>query len=105
MKVSPIVATILRENQKARNNDMDLIARVWYACGLKLTREQYLKLLEMPSAESITRERRKLQEQGLYRADPAVEQQRGQKAKRLAETAVKRDFDGFLDELFPKGNA
>lgn len=75
-KVAPVVEEVLKIRQKARNSDRDLIACVWYKYGLRLTPEQYDKLMEIPSAETIRRIRQKLQEQGKYLADKDIRKAR-----------------------------
>lgn len=79
--MSNLVEEVLKENVRARSNDRLLIIAVWekqlgLALHPKLARFLMYKAI-MP--ETITRTRRKLQEDGKYLATKEVEEQRYQK--------------------------
>lgn len=100
-KVAPVVEEILKTRPKARNSDRDLIACVWYKYGLVLTSEQYDKLSEVPTAETIRRIRQKLQEQGKYLADKDVRKAREDKSmvvQQNAPTASVNTMDRILSD-------
>ena len=91
IKIATIVEQILSEHPKSRDSDNDLLARVWYAMGLRLTREQYDKLQELPSSDTITRIRRKLQEQGKYKASEGIQKYRRYKHRVIRQNAATSD--------------
>lgn len=85
--VTPVVEKILQEHPVTRNSDRHLLLWVFSELGLELTREQALQFLDMPSIETITRVRRKLQEQGKYQASESVQQSRANKAMVMEQVA------------------
>lgn len=103
-KVSSVVEDVLRDRLKARNSDRDLIACVWYKYGLKLTQEQYSKLMEVPSAETIRRIRQKLQEHGKYPADKRVALEREQKSMEMEQNTPTASADTIDNILTSKGD-
>ena len=65
--VTLTVASILKDNHEARDNDKLLLLEVWERCGLKLTAEQRQMFVEeCPQSESVRRVRQKFQEQKMY---------------------------------------
>ena len=75
MKVKDVVEEVLAEDKRARNNDKWLIIQVLRRMGFKIYID-YRQLDDMPAFESITRCRRKFQEQGLYLPDEKVREGR-----------------------------
>jgi len=78
------VGRVMADNKAARNDDHALAWQVWTrfeglreSCGGKeLVLMLYRK--ELSPFESISRCRRKLQEQGLYPSEPTTQEKRGQ---------------------------
>jgi hypothetical protein len=84
MRTAELVEKALKTYPITRSSDRHLIAAVWYLQDSKWNdygKEFLLKEAIMP--ESITRHRRKLQEQGLYRATERVEEERYSKFKEV----------------------
>lgn len=65
---------VLAENQLYRDNDIELILRVWELEGFVLTPEQRKKFRQVTFPDSITRKRRELRHE--YPASPEVEAER-----------------------------
>jgi len=82
VKVKDIVEDILDSDEKARNSDKWLIYLYWVSKGLEMDFEEFE---DMPSFESITRVRRKIQEQGLYLSDKQIADKRGQREVEFEE--------------------
>jgi len=82
LTVKDAVEEVLREDKRARNNDKWLIIQVLRKLGFKIYID-YKQLDEMPSFESITRCRRKFQEQGLYLPDKDVREARRQEEEEM----------------------
>ena len=79
--VKDVVENVLRADARARNDDKWLIIQVLKEMGFKVF-IPYDQLNEIPAFESITRARRKLQEQGLYPAsDKVIEHRREEESK------------------------
>jgi hypothetical protein len=74
VKIKDVVQEVLKESEKARNSDKQLI----WECFKKITHTEIdFELFKlMPSFETITRCRRKLNEEGLYLPDDKIEQGR-----------------------------
>lgn len=70
------IALILKDNEKAREDDRELILAVWEKQGLRLTEQQKYMFRKVMSPETIRRSRQKIQEFGFYRPDPAKYEQR-----------------------------
>lgn len=87
MNVAQTVEDILRDHPQARNTDKALFAYMMERCGMNLSREQIQVLKDMPSLESITRVRRKLQEQGKYPANPEIQKERKHKSMVMEQAA------------------
>lgn len=82
--VKDVVRNVLSADERARNDDTWLIIQVLREMGHKVYID-YRDLKDMPSFESITRARRKLQEQGLYPATKKVEEQRREEESKMKE--------------------
>jgi len=93
VKIASIVEKVLQEHPKSRDSDNDLLARVWFALGLKLTKEQYDVLQSLPSSDTITRIRRKLQEQGKYKASEGIQKYRRYKHRVIRQNAPTSDAE------------
>lgn len=72
---STLVELCLQSHPASRSSDKELIIQVLQAKGAGLTSKQ-MELLRSVSFESITRCRRKFQEEGKYRANKTVEYER-----------------------------
>ena len=90
-KTKDFVENVLKYNPSARDNDFGLIMRVYIKMGFaKKTKEGMLILFKnieyAPSFETITRIRRKFQEEGKY---PSTEQIEKMRKKREEEMRLK----------------
>ena len=81
MKLTVQVENILKFSKASRNSDTELILVYMEKYGIVLTEHQKELYRSMPSTDTITRIRRKLQEQGKYEANEAVNEARYQKFK------------------------
>lgn len=81
MTTAQRVEAILERVPIARNSDTELWLIYAQKSGLNLTPEQEQIIRDMPTFETITRVRRKLQENGDYQASQAVRQRREFKSK------------------------
>jgi hypothetical protein len=80
MTVTQRVEAILNYSNQARNSDTELFLIYMQKSGMNLTPEQVAVFKqELPSFETITRIRRKLQEQGKYEATNEVNEARYKK--------------------------
>ena len=98
------VENILKESQIYRDSDKELCLRTWRAFGLELTAEQERKFMDCPSGETITRIRRKFQEQGKYPASEKIEEARYEKfvdaRHSIAESITEiPQFEGTMEQL------
>jgi hypothetical protein len=93
-----IVEEVLRTNDKARNSDKWLIIEVLKKMGFKIFID-YKQLSDMPSFETITRCRRKLQEENPnLQSSYDTEQLREQKREELRNILNKQDI--YRTEVF-----
>ncbi|MFW5902401.1 MAG: hypothetical protein ACOCTT_00765 [archaeon] len=69
------VKKVLREDERARNSDKWLVIMVLREMGFDIYVD-YHQMDDMPSFESITRCRRKIQEKGKYLANDDVRNER-----------------------------
>ena len=76
MKIKSIVEQVLQDSPRSRNSDKWLLIRTMQKYGLNLAPAQEQIFLDMPAYETITRERRKFQEAGLYPATTQTAQAR-----------------------------
>ena len=74
--VANTVESVLSNNEDARNSDIELIILVWERQGLTLTPTQIEQIKSVSTPESITRCRRKFQEEGKYKANKEVTTER-----------------------------
>jgi hypothetical protein len=100
MKTSNLVEWALKHDNNTRNNDWDLILKVWHEEGLHLSYQQqdFLKT-HCSKPETIRRLRQKFQEQGDYLPSEQVEQVRYQKSvdTRQASQSNVKDLEDSLD--------
>ena len=80
--VKDTVEAVLQEDERSRENDTWLSLQVLRKMGYGIF-IPYKELDDMPKFESISRCRRKLQEQGLYLASPKVAEHREEKRKEM----------------------
>jgi hypothetical protein len=71
-----LVFSILKNTEKTRGDDHELLLEVWEMQGLHLTDEQKKMFRLCIPAETITRARRAIQEMGFYRPSQQVYQER-----------------------------
>lgn len=88
MRLATVIETILSDSQAARDSDNELIVQVLQRQGANLTMAQQETIKAM-SFESITRCRRKFQEQGKYMPSPGVA-----KIRRLKSYIVQQNAPG-----------
>jgi len=87
MKLLSKVKRIMEVYPTSRDSDKDLLLRVWHIEGFELSYRQRAAFLKCSSAESITRARRKIQEEELE-ASEAVDNARFNKFKDYRGGAV-----------------
>lgn len=95
MKTSEQVENILRASKLARNSDDELHIIYMQKAGMDLSRQQIETYKSLPSFETLTRIRRKLQEHNKYPADPEVERQRFGKYKTMRQTGDTDVLEGY----------
>lgn len=83
-----LVKSVLRDNEKARGDDKELVLAVWEKQGFKLTNSQKTLYRKLVAPETITRARRQIQETGLYRPKSNVYQQR-----QILEETVRKNIN------------
>lgn len=82
VNVKDTVEEILKTDERSRSDDKWLIIQTLRKMGFEVF-VPYQKLESMPSFESITRCRRKIQEQGLYLSTPKVAEERKVEEKKM----------------------
>lgn len=97
MKTSERVENILKASQRARNSDKYLLIIYMQRSGMNLTKEQIRIFEDMSSAETITRVRRQLQEQGKYPADEEVDNERFEKYQGMKHKTPQDEVDDILE--------
>ena len=81
MTTAQRVENILKASKDARNSDKDMLIIYMQKSGMNLSQEQVKKFKELPAFETLTRIRRKLQEEGKYPASSEVDTIRFEKYK------------------------
>ena len=76
IKSEQLVAKVLKEFPETRDDDIELIRRVWEKQGFKIPSELLPYLHKVIHPETITRARRKIQADGLYKSSGNVYCQR-----------------------------
>lgn len=97
MKTSDRVEYILQASKLARNSDKELLIIYMQKSGMNLTQEQIQIFKKMPSAETITRVRRQLQEQGKYPADEQIDNGRYEKYQQMKYKTPQAEVDDILE--------
>lgn len=95
-KIYNEVKQILAENTQSRDSDKELIRAYFRSKGVVFTPEQERVLFSV-SMESLTRARRKIQEQGLYPAKEGVRKVRGMKEKIIRQTSKQISPDEIIE--------
>ena len=97
MNISQRVENILKVSKQARNSDKELLVIYMQKSGMELTPEQVAIFKEMPSTETVRRIRQKLQEQGKYPADEAVDNARFEKYQAMKYGDREADPEKYLE--------
>lgn len=84
-RIAGLVETVLRSKANTRYSDKELLIEVWASMGLVLNEEQRRAFRNLPSSETITRVRRKLQESGKYLPPEEVTRERHDKADQMKQ--------------------
>lgn len=98
MKTAELVEKVLKEHPKARDSDKALIAFCLQELGFRFTQRQLDVFIEL-SFESLTRCRRKLQEEGKYSPSPEVAKQRRLKGYEVQQTAPSASPQQLADRI------
>lgn len=97
MKTSDRVEYILQASRRARNSDKELLIIYMQKSGMSLSPQQIEVFRKMPSAKTITRVRRQLQEQGKYPADEEVDNGRYEKYQEMKYKTPQDEVDDILE--------
>ena len=89
MRIAYIVEQTLTNKPGSRDSDKVLLMDVWDKLGFGLSETQRRRFMDMPSAETITRIRRKLQEQGKYPAANNIKKTRELKSMVIQQNMPK----------------
>lgn len=91
LKTEQLVTALLEQKPELRSSDKKLLLAFWHYQGLHLTEEQREIFMNCTSAETIRRNRQKIQERGLYPPTEAVREARYEHFKEhLEEFATPR---------------
>jgi len=91
LKCKDKVEHILKACPNTRNSDKELIIK--YACQFLDRPKNFADAIrKMPSFESITRARRKIQESGIYMADKKTQEARDREELMVAEEFCQQKF-------------
>lgn len=102
-KISKQVEALLEKYEICRNSDSNLIIGILHLNGVYLSHDDREKIRGI-HFESITRERRKLQEQGKYLpTDPAVARKRRIKGYEIQQTAPKLNPHQIQERIASSG--
>jgi len=85
MTIAGMVRKKLEANPELRADDTKLIFSIWEDFGFRLTEEQRNKFSDICSAETIRRERQKLNEKGLLLPDVRVQKKRKALEKKIRQ--------------------
>lgn len=95
LNATATVEAVLRQHPETRNSDKKLILKVWERFGVKVPEEFVEVYLKLPCSESITRSRRKAQEQFVeLRADDKIEFARELQDMQMRKDAKKLEVKG-----------
>lgn len=92
------VLYLLHHYPETRSSDKVLILRFLEKLGIDLTEDQ-VEVLMSVNLESITRARRKIQEDGRYPATPEVQAERQQKAGDVRQIAPRADVEQLTNTI------
>lgn len=98
-RLGRIVKLVMKTYPNTRNNDHDLIIGVYYALGFEMTPEQREKFRNLPTPETVTRLRRKIQEKGEYLPAEAVGKFRRHKSLVVQQNAPTASVERLEDVL------
>lgn len=102
-KISKQVEGLLQRYEVCRNSDSNLIIAILHVNGIFLS-HQDREIIRGISFESITRERRKLQEEGKYLpTDPEVARKRRIKGYEIQQTAPGETPHGLQERIANNG--
>lgn len=87
MRVTPIVKRVLRDKERTRNSDKELLLACWEEMGFYLSESQRAKFREMPSTETIRRIRQKIQQGGEYMAKDKIKHEREIKSQEMQQNS------------------
>lgn len=87
MTITEQVRNLLAYSEKARDSDKVLIGLYLRRAGVELDNRQIDQLMNLPSFETITRIRRKLQESGEFQPSPEVAKERKLKSYAVQQNA------------------
>ena len=90
------VRNILEFVPATRSSDTELLLVYWQKAGLDLTPEQVQKIKDMPTPDTLTRIRRKIQEGGEYPATKQAEESRYNKFKNVKQNINNEDAEKLL---------
>lgn len=82
VSIKDTVEAVLKADERSRSDDKYLILTVLRKLGFEVF-IPYAKMDLMPSFESITRCRRKLQEDGLYPPNPVIAEKRKEEEQKM----------------------
>lgn len=91
------VKNILEFAPKTRNSDIELLIIYWQKAGVNLSNEQIQKIKELPSPDTLTRIRRKIQENGEFPATKEVNEARYNKFKNVRQHIKSEDAEKLLE--------
>lgn len=87
-RVARDVERVLSVNPDARKSDKDLLWMYWRHMGLELAPHQIELFKSLPSPETVTRSRRKLQEQGKYLPPESITKERYEQAEMAKQEII-----------------
>lgn len=90
------VRNLLEHVPSTRSSDIELIIYYYQKAGVNLSFEQMQKIRELPTPETLTRIRRKIQENGEFPATKEVEEARYNKFKSVKQNINYEDPEKLL---------
>jgi hypothetical protein len=85
MRAGAIIEGVLRDAPDTRSSDSSLYIEVWEKLGFFMSESQKAKFHDLPTAETISRVRRKLQQEGKYLATKKVRDHRNFKGMEVQQ--------------------
>lgn len=89
-QLNNLIIRLYNETPEVASDDKLLLARVWHFCGWNNNDSLYNNLKRVPSAESITRARRKLVEQGYLKPTEKATETRYEEYKKYRDEYLYR---------------